>query len=137
MFRYLLLVAALPVSAEIQKCVDLDGETTYQDRPCQVPEHRVEINRKYANELPLATSPEAQKVLSAIAEERKARRKQHIRQRNRAIREFAREYERKKARCREIKEEYHAMQRYKRRNGSPGRDYESRLIKRMREACSS
>lgn len=136
MIRFMVLLVVLPVQAEIVKCVNKDGNVAYRDRPCRHMERRLSIERDYANELSLALPAEDQRIIRQIRREREARRTRRIRRRNAAVSEFVREYEAKEARCVEYKEDYRAMLRFKRRNGSPGKDYESQVIRRMREACS-
>lgn len=136
MMKYLIFLLAFPAAADVEKCVDNLGRVTYQDMPCPIHERRVEINSGYANELPVAPPPEEREAMDRLRQAREARHKAHVNRRNERIRQNARQYEERKARCRQLKEDRQALIKFKRRNGRPGDDYESRLIWQMREACS-
>lgn len=133
----IVLVISGSTSAEIEKCISRSGDVSYKDKPCSRDETRAEIDRDFANELPLATSKETKEVFAAIARERKVRDAERMRRQNEAIRAFSRKYEAKQALCEQYKETYAALLRFKRRNGNLARDYESEVIRSMREACSS
>lgn len=136
MMRYLILLLAVPAAADVEKCVDDLGKVTYQDLPCPVYEKSVDINRSYANELPVAPPLEEREAMDRLRQAREARQEAHVNRRNKAIQEHTRQYEERKALCRQLKEDRQALARFKRRNGRPGDDYEGKLIRQMREACS-
>jgi len=133
----LFLLVALPAGAEVQKCVNAQGRISYKDTPCTASERKLPIDRDYANDLPLAPSDEAREMLSNIAREREQRMRERVKRRNEAMERYTREFEAKKARCEQYKQEYDALHRFKRRNGNRVEDYESKLVHKMREACSS
>lgn len=132
-----LLFAAGRADGDVQKCMDRQGRISYRDTQCNRSEQVLEIDRDFANELPLAPSEAQQKMLSNMAREREKRMRKRVKQRNDAMREYARKLEEKKARCERYKQEYDALHRFKRRNGNRVEAYESRLVHKMREACSS
>lgn len=136
MMKYLIFLLAFPAAADVEKCVDNLGRITYQDMPCPAHASSVEINRGYANELPVAPPLEERKAMDRLRQAREARREAHVNRRNKMIREHTRQYEERKARCRQLKEDRQALIIFQRRNGRRGDDYEGKLIWQMRQACS-
>lgn len=134
--RYLLLLLALPASADIHKCVDPNGAVSYQGIPCPADKRSADIDSGYVNDLPVAPPPEEREAMARIREARKARQRQHIRRRDQAIREYTRRYEQRKAQCMQLKQDYRAWVITRRRDGRPGDNNGSELIREMRNACS-
>lgn len=134
--KYLLLLLALPASADIHKCVDPGGAVTYQDTPCPAHERSADIDPGYTNDLPVAPPADEREAMARIREARKAEQAQHIRRRNQAIREYTRRYEQRKAKCMQLKKDYRAWVTTRRRDGRPGDNNGSELIRKMRNACS-
>lgn len=134
--KYFILLIALPVSADIHKCIDQEGAVTYRDMPCSRQERRENIDRNHTNDLPVAPPLEEQKAMEQLSDARKKERAEHVRRRNRAIREYSRQHEQRKARCAKLKEDYRAWERIKRRDGKPGNNQGSKLMRKMRRACS-
>ena len=122
--------------AEVYKCVNGD-EVVYQDTSCKGAQSNREIDRRYANEMSLAIPASELKEINRQLQQNAAARKLKIRERNDRIEKVIRRHKEKQATCTKAKEGYQKMLLVRRRHGYINGDEETKLLKRMREACSS
>ncbi|MEX0943396.1 MAG: DUF4124 domain-containing protein [Pseudomonadales bacterium] len=122
--------------AEVFKCIDESGQTSYQDTSCAGFESAQPIDRRYSNAIPLRFKEEDARIISQLADETRKLRAKRIDRRNIHIRELSNRLKEKEDQCARLKRRYNEMHVMQRRYGRSDPDAENDLVRHMREACS-
>ncbi len=134
-FATLLLILASGASADVFKCVDPDGQPSYQATSCQGDAVPASIDLRYSNSAGLGLDEESQAVIDEIHAERARRAASAVDVRQAAIDDTLKSHARRDARCRELKaslQELYQLRRYRQID----RDNRDDLARRMRRACA-
>ena len=120
-------------AADVYKCIDSRGHTSYQDMSCGHAEVSEPVEHRYANTLPMPVSPADVKSVERFDAQRRKARQQRIKR----LHDRLKALEEKTRRCSTLKASYLDMQTRHSLHRAGNPSAKTNLIRRMREACSN
>lgn len=131
----LVLMVTTSSHADIFKCVDPSGHSTYQGTDCDVGERAQQIDRRFSNPGSLGLPAEEQARIDKLHRERRERAAAAVAARNAAIDRTLKRRARRQAECTRLQEAVQALY-LKRRYERIDRDARDQLVRQMRDACA-
>lgn len=120
-------------AAETFKCIDTDGNVSYQDVNCDPAQTSRPINQTDANWLPMGISRDNAKLLSAFEAAQKRARQQRRRRLDRTLLKWKTQARR----CKSLRARYYELEDSQLLHSVPGRTGKaSKMFDRMRKACA-
>lgn len=131
----ILIVVSHGALAEVFKCIDERGFSTYQDRPCPHDSRRSPVDTRYASSLPLKVPDADQEILEQIGAANRARDESRREAMSASLTRRQQAFAQKRAQCLALRAELNALRETAHRDTAGGAA-ESDLMLRMRGACS-